>query len=131
MTKHEQAISDFLAANPTWRKNKFRSTLNEELGAEEIEHVSANLGFIPDAYEIDVPNTTVRLLEVDGSSYTKVQKLRRIAVFALELDDRSWFTELHTIHLVTGAKSMLTDADLCRHAFNFICEDAQNKFART
>lgn len=130
MTKvreHEKTIDNFLAARPTWAKHGFRGALNKHLESEEIEPVAANLGFIPDAYEIDTANATVRLLEVDGSSYTKKEKLRRIAAFAWELDARMWFTELHTIQLFTGARSVLTDDDLCGHMLEFMYQDAQKE----
>lgn len=110
MKKHEEAIQQFLADNPKWERFGLRKSLNKALGKGcEFE---LNLGFIPDAFEIDAENKIVRLLEVEGSSRVSKNKMNTICQFAFEVDSREWFTELHLISLITGARSKVTDDEL-------------------
>ena len=115
--KHENKIQDFLAAHSLWERYDLRKKLNAVLDKEETANVML-LGFIPDAFQIDILKRTVRLLEVDGHSYTDKDKMRLIAEFWYEMDSRSWSVELHTIYLFTGAGSILTDNDLAKHWFD-------------
>ena len=117
MGKHEQAIQDFLISNSTWERYELRKKLNNIFDLEETGRLDA-LGFIPDAFEIDKPNNTVRLLEVDGHSYTDPEKMDLICEFWYDMDARSWLVELHTLHLFTGAFSIMTDSNLAKQWSN-------------
>jgi hypothetical protein len=115
--KHEDKIQEFLRGHLLWERYNLRKKLNVMFDKEETLGVPL-LGFIPDAFQIDAPNCTVRLLEVDGHSYTDNDKMFLIAEFWYEMDVRSWFVELHTVHLFTNATSILTDSDLAKHWFS-------------
>jgi hypothetical protein len=117
MSKHEQAIQEFLTSHLTWERYQLRQKLNNMFDAEETAGLNA-LGFIPDAFEIDKLNKTVRLLEVDGHSYTDSKKMGLICEFWYDMDARSWLVELHTLHLFTGASSIMTDSDLTKEWHN-------------
>jgi hypothetical protein len=117
MSKHEQTVQDFLISHPVWERHELRKKLNKMFEADETLGLNA-LGFIPDAFEIDKSNNTVRLLEVDGHSYTDPKKMGLISEFWYDMDARSWFVELHTIHLFTNALSVMTDTDLAREWHN-------------
>jgi hypothetical protein len=111
MSQHEQVICKFLLDNPSWERHQLRKKINKIFEQEEYVGVSL-LGFVPDAFKIDAEKRTVQLLEVDGHSYSKPNKVTLICNFWYEMDARSWFVELQTIHLFTGAKSYLKDNDL-------------------
>jgi hypothetical protein len=111
MTKHNETIAQFLAANPSWHLVGLRSKLNSIFDAAPIHH----LGFIPDAFQIDVDHKTVRLLEVDGESFMRQKKLTRVCDLWFVLDCLDWFCELTTVDLLTGAKSVLSDEQLAYH----------------
>lgn len=123
MTKHEEAIQKFLADNPKWERFGLRKALNKAIG--EGCEFEWNLGFIPDAFEIDAENQTVRLLEVEGSCRVSKAKMNTICQFAFEADSREWFTELHLISLITGARSKVTDDELIWMALEGICDAAK------
>ncbi len=116
MSNHEQTIRDFLSSHPTWERTQLRKKLNDIFNEQEELDIS-KLGFVPDGFEIHVESQTVRLLEVDGHSYTKPEKMTLISDFWYEMDTRSWTVELHTVHLFTGAVSVMTDSDLS-HQWN-------------
>jgi len=123
MTKHEEAIQQFLADNPKWERFGLRKSLNKALG--KGCEFDLYLGFIPDAFEIDAENKIVRLLEVEGSSRVSKKKMNTICQFAFEIDSREWFTELHLISLITGARSKVTDDELTLMALKGIFDAAQ------
>ena len=108
MTKHENVILAFLRENPSWQRKGLRNAVNKLLKAEDEELIHASLQIVPDAFVIE-PNKTVRLLEVDGYSFSTPIKLQRLLNFWYELDCRSWSLEMTTIHLFTNAKSVITD----------------------
>lgn len=112
MNKHGEEIDRFLVENPTWGKYGLRKTINLILEDLEDEGFDNSLGFVPDAFEIDLENKTIRLLEIEGSSRITKSKMESIAMFAFEMDCRMWFTELHIINLITGARSKVTDDEL-------------------
>ena len=115
--KHEDKIQEFLREQPLWERYNLRKKLNVMFAKEETLGIPL-LGFIPDAFQIDAQNLIVRLLEVDGHSYTDNDKMFLISAFWYEMDTRSWSVELHTVHLFTNATSILTDNDLAKHWFN-------------
>jgi hypothetical protein len=115
--KHEDKIQEFLREQPLWERYNLRKKLNAVFAKEETFGIPL-LGFIPDAFQIDAQNCTVRLLEVDGHSYTDNDKMFLIAEFWYEMDARNWSVELHTVHLFTNATSVLTDNDLAKHWFS-------------
>ena len=114
MTDHDKAVANFLASHPNWQRVGLRKKLNAVFFKNE-EYEVPLLGFVPDAFQIDEPTCVVRLLEVDGHSYTNNDKMFLIANFWYEMDSRSWSVELHTIDLFTGARSILPDSKLARH----------------
>lgn len=125
MNKHSEAINQFLAENPTWMKYGLRKRINGILEDLEDEGLHNSLGFVPDAFEIDLENKTIRLLEIeDGSRITK-RKMESIAFFAFEMDCRMWFTELHIISLITGARSKVTDDELIDLSFEIIIRQSR------
>jgi len=105
MREHELVIQDFLAKNPGWRKNGLRKEINAVMGYDVV----GPLGFIPDAFQIDVDAQYVRLLEVDGESHTLPEKLARMCDLWFCLDSLSWSMELITINLFTGSKAITSD----------------------
>jgi hypothetical protein len=111
MTKHNQTIAQFIAADSAWQLVGLRRKLNAIFDDAPIHQ----LGFIPDAFQIDVDHKTVRLLEVDGESFMRQKKLTRVCDLWFVLDCLDWFCELTTVDLLTGAKSVLSDEQLCRH----------------
>jgi hypothetical protein len=114
MTKHNQIVASFLADYPAWQRVGLRKQLNAVLEQYETEPVPA-LGFVPDAFQIDSLISTVRLLEVDGHSYTDSNKMFLIVNLWYEMDARSWSVELWTVDLFTKAASILTNYDLSQH----------------
>ena len=114
MTKHNQMVASFLADYPAWQRVGLRKQLNAALEKDEVEPVP-ELGFVPDAFQIDSLISTVRLLEVDGHSYTDSNKMFLIVNLWYEMDARSWSVELWTVDLFTKAASILTDHDLSQH----------------
>jgi hypothetical protein len=117
MTNHNKAVANFLASHPTWHRVGLRKKLNAVFAKEEVWELPP-LGFVPDAFEINESHRAVRLLEVDGHSYTNSDKMFLIASFWYEMDSRSWSIELRTIDLFTGASSILSDSKLARHWFD-------------
>ena len=77
MTNHESAINEFVLSMPSWSRSRLRKRLNDVLDDDPMP----SLGFVPDAFELDTANKTVRLLEVDGSSYVNAKKLQTICEF--------------------------------------------------
>lgn len=129
MNKHSEAIDQFLAENPMWMKYGLRKTINGILEDFETDGFHNNLGFVPDAFEIDVESKTVRLLEVEGSNRISKVKMEKLAFFAWDMDCRSWFTELHIISLITGARSKVTDDELIGKCYEITKERARAKRA--
>tara|TARA_R110000868_G_scaffold311451_1_gene572462 strand:- start:271 stop:636 length:366 start_codon:yes stop_codon:yes gene_type:complete len=115
--KHEDKIQKFLREQPLWERYNLRKKLNVIFTKKEDCEIP-KLGFVPDAFEIDEQGRIVRLLEVDGHSYTDNDKMFLIAAFWYEMDARSWSVELRTVNLFTNATSILTDNDLARHWFS-------------
>ena len=107
---HKLAIHRFVVSNPSWHISRLKKRLNDVL-----DDPMPALGFVPDAFELDTANKTVRLVEVDGSSYVNAKKLQTICEFWFELDCRGWFCELHILQLFTKKVSVLTDDDLSEH----------------
>jgi len=105
MREHELVIQDFLAKNPGWRKNGLRKEINAVMGYDVV----GRLGFIPDAFQIDVDAQCVRLLEVDGESHTLPEKLSLMCDLWMCLDSLSWSMELTTINLFTGSVAITSD----------------------
>jgi hypothetical protein len=105
MTKHELTIYDFIKNNKQYKKNGLRKDLLK------MWHEVPKLDFIPDAFFIDKKNKTIKLLEVDGDSYTDKTKLKKLLDFFDFVDCHSWFLELKTISLFTGAISTIKDDD--------------------
>lgn len=126
---HEKAIQEFLAENPTWTNRGLRKTIN--LILEDLEDVGfdGSLGFIPDAFEIDLESRTIRLLEIEGSNRISKAKMEKLAFFAWDMDCRAWFTELHIISLITGARSKVTDDELIHKCHEIFSERAKAKRA--
>ena len=114
MTNHDKAVANFLARHLTWQRVGLRKKLNAVFAKDEVCELP-RLGFVPDAFEISESQNAVRLLEVDGHSYTNSHKMFLIANFWYEMDSRSWSVELRTIDLFTGASSILSDGKLARH----------------
>jgi hypothetical protein len=111
MSQHEQVICKFLLDHSSWDRHQLRKKINKIFEQEETDGVPL-LGFVPDAFKIDANKRTVQLLEVDGHSYSKPNKVTLICNFWYEMDVRNWFVEFQTIHLFTGSKSYLKDDDL-------------------
>jgi len=115
--KHEDKIQEFLREHPLWERYNLRKKLNALYKPDDELGISV-LGFVPDAFQIDAQNCIVRLLEVDGHSYTDSDKMNLIVNFWCEMDYHSWSVELHTVHLFTNATSILTDINLAKHWYN-------------
>ena len=120
ITLHEQKIQEFVILHPNWQRTNLRKNLNKIFkNIEDDDEGIPLLKFIPDAYEIDVSMRIVRLLEVDGTSYTNSEKIIHICNFWFEMDCRSWFVELQTIHLFTGSTSIMNDDDLTQKWYSY------------
>jgi hypothetical protein len=128
-SKHEEAVQKFLAENPMWANRGLRKTIN--LILEDLEDVGFDnsLGFIPDAFEIDLESRTIRLLEIEGGNRISKAKMEKLAFFAWDMDCRAWFTELHIISLITGARSKVTDDELIHKCHEIFSERAKAKRA--
>lgn len=125
MNEHSDAIDQFMAENPTWKKYGLRKTINLILEDLEDEGFENSLGFVPDAFDIDLENKTIRLLEIEGSSRITKRKMESIAMFAFDMDGRMWFTELHIINLITGARSKVTDDELLELSLKIIIRQSR------
>jgi hypothetical protein len=112
-TAHERVILAFLDKHPNWRRNGLRKAVNAVLEHDE-DMLDRPLGFVPDAFLIDAGVKRVRLLEVDGHSALTPHKLDLLKNLWWHLDGCGWFLDLTTIHLFTGAKSFMDDADFVR-----------------
>ena len=108
-SKHNATIAAYTSERKGW---KTRRLGREFSAATQQEHVY--LGFIPDAFRIDVANKTVWLLEVDGDSYTRERKLRRQLAFLTSVDGSGCFLHQTTINLLTGEISIIDDEGWCR-----------------
>ena len=103
---HEKIIASYVAEG--WALGNFRKNLNAAISAKnEGEVLIGLLGFIPDAYIIE--GDTVSLLEVEGLSVIKKEKLRRVVNLWWELDGRNWFMSLTIHNMFTNAVSYVTD----------------------
>ena len=118
MSIHEQIIVDFVSARPTWKRYELRKNIGEAFKYLEIqegtlendwENPISNLGYIPDAFNIDIENRKVNLLEVDGTSATNKRKLIRMIRLWCALDFYDWSVNLTSISVHTGAISFMDD----------------------
>jgi len=105
-SKHEEAVQKFLAENPTWANRGLRKTIN--LILEDLEDVGFDysLGFIPDAFEIDVEDRTVRLLEIDDGKRPSKRRMESLAMFIVEMHSRRFLIELHIINMITSKRTL-------------------------
>ncbi len=143
MSKHEEAISQFIISNQGYERHGLRKKLNDKYEREyvaflvdEENHCAeakkdledyrknryhgakwrkyAAIGFIPDAFKIEWDVKNVSLLEiVDGCPVSK-KKMVRILDFWFDLDNDDWSMELRIIDLTTGADSTVSSYALGR-----------------
>jgi len=103
---HEKIIDSYVANG--WTVGNFRKKLNVAITAkDEDEVLIGRLGFIPDAFMIE--GNTVSLLEVEGLSVIKKEKLRRVVNLWWQLDGRNWFMTLTIHNMFSNAVSYVTD----------------------
>lgn len=106
MNKHSEAINQFLAENPTWMKYGFRKKINKALEDLKDGGFDYPIGFTPYAFEIDVEDYTVRLLEIDGGKRISKCRTESLATFIVEMHGRRFFVELHIINISTGKRTL-------------------------
>lgn len=105
-SKHEEAVQKFLAENPTWMKYGFKKKINKALEDLKDNGFDCPLGFAPYAFEIDVEDYTVRLLEIYDGKRPSKRRMESLAMFIVEMHSRRFLIELHTINLITGRQTL-------------------------
>lgn len=125
---HESAIADFILENPDYQRYGLFKNLDELFSGEcEGEFVSSglrNFGYTPDAFHIDSSSRILKLLEVDGHSYTDVNTIRKLIDLWWFLDYHDWSAQLIIWNLFTGSKNTFSDKWFATKAINGVasCE---------
>lgn len=139
MSQHEQIIVEFMEQNPQWQRFKLREFLNKtfkNIEKQEQQEYFKNdewadpfptLNYIPDGFFIDVENTTLHLLEVDGTSGTTKGKLEKMVDLWWGIDGMSWCMTLTSISVYTKAKSFMSDDDFFNLALQYEIDKAKRE----
>lgn len=119
---HEVAIADFILNNPDYQRYGLFKTLDDLFsGYCDGEFVSSglrNFGYTPDAFHIDPTSKILRLLEVDGHSYTDIKTIQKLIDLWWFLDDNGWSAHLTIWNLFTGSRNTFDDEWFANKALN-------------